>query len=197
MIWDKLKNWSIVLLFIISLVFGYLLFKKKESDTIKVPVVIEVPIQGKIGTFPPLEFPKPKKEKPKPELVEEFEQSDKDKRDSLYADAVTERTYEEIFKDSVQAIKIKTVVQGRLLKQEPSYEIYPDTIPYETEVEVKIPKRTKLYGSLALGLPLLTDQGQEPVVEGGLLLIPKNDKMGYKATVNTAGYVLGGVVIKF
>lgn len=131
-------------------IMTYFLLQKPEEKIVKIPVTIEVPIPGKIGTFPPIELPKPKKEKPRPIL----DIPDKDK-DSILQDALTERDYEEIFKDSVQEVTVKSKVQGKLLKQEVNYNIYPSTIKVDTIIEYKLPSpKIKVYAGITGGINL-------------------------------------------
>lgn len=132
------KNLIIGILIIVIALLGYFLYQKPKKEIIKVPVTITIPIPGKTNTFPPVDLPKPKKEKPRPIL--DIPEEDKD---SVLSDALTERDYEEIFTDSTQSITVKSKVQGRLLKQEVGYEIFPSTITVDTIIDVEIPKKEK------------------------------------------------------
>lgn len=156
------KNILIGILVLAITGLTYFLLQKPEDNIIKVPVKIEVPIPGKVSTFPPIEIPKPKKEKPRP--INNIPNQDKD---SILQDALTERDYEEIFKDSIQSITVKSKVQGKLLKQEVGYNIYPDTIIVEKIIKVPIKKTNKVLigGSGGLNIdPLNTKPSFGPTV---------------------------------
>lgn len=188
---NNIKNWIIGILTVSTLILGILYFTKEDPKTVRVPVKIEVPVPGKVATFPPVEFPIPKKEKPRPVL----DIPDKDK-DSVLKDALTEREYEETFKDSVQEVTVTSKVRGKLLSQQVSYEIYPDTVQVDTSIVVDIPNLIKpeLLGEIEIGTP--TRAQMNPVFKAGLHYRTKK-KMGYKLSYDTNGYIWGGVSIKF
>lgn len=172
--WNKIKNIAfIIAIILLAVVF----FKKKEKDIIRTRIVMEIPIEGKFGTFAPKEFPKPKKEKSKPKLIKQFKESTKEQQDSLYADAVTERSYEEIFKDSTQSITVTSNVQGKLLNQSLEYEIYPYTVKIDTTVYTPIERRYKLFVYGNVGLPTKPGESVTPSVEGGFMIQNKKDNL--------------------
>lgn len=188
---NKFKNWLIGILAGSTLILGVLYFTKEEPKTVKIPVKIEVPIPGKVATFPPVKLPIPKVEKPRPVL----DIPDKDK-DSVLKDALTERTYEEKFKDSTQEVTVTSNVRGVLLSQQVSYEIYPDTVQVDTSITVDIPNLVKpeLLGEVELGVPM--EAVMNPVFKAGLHYRTKK-KIGYKLSIDTNKYIWGGVSIKF
>lgn len=144
------KNLIITLLSIVILGLGYFLLQKPDEKIVKIPVTIEVPIPGKVSTFPPVEMPKPKKEKPRPVL--NIPEEDKD---SILQDALTEREYEEVFEDSITKSTVKSTVKGHLLKQSIITEVKPDTIKIDTVIKYKLPNpKIKVYAGATGGLNL-------------------------------------------
>jgi hypothetical protein len=144
------KNLIITLLSVVILGLGYFLLQKPDEKVVKIPVTIEVPIPGKVSTFPPVEMPKPKKEKSRP--IADIPDKDKD---SILKDALTEREYEEIFEDSITKSTVKSIVKGHLLKQSLITEVKPDTIKIDTVIKYKLPNpKIKVYAGATGGLNL-------------------------------------------
>lgn len=168
---DKLKNIGIIIL---TIGIIWLVFFNKETSTIEVPVIIEVPIPGIQNTFDPIELPIPKTEKPRLILEKDFVKADSITKDSLYKDAVKERFYSEIFKDSTQSITVNTKVQGKLLKQQISYDIFSRTIQLDTIIEIPTPNKLKVFGLVELGSSTINI---EPVVKSSVLFKTKTDKI--------------------
>jgi len=194
---NKYKNISIIILLILILYLGFKLFKKEDPKIIKVPVIMEIPVSGISDSLPPVILPIPKKEKSKPKIIREFIKSDSIVKDSLYQNSVTERIYEEIFKDTVQDITVTSTVQGKLLKQELKYNIYPRMVKIDTFVDYKLNNKIKVYGFGKLGSNV---SRMDPVYEAGLLIIPKNDKKAYSIStlrVEANNYIMGGYYVKF
>jgi hypothetical protein len=197
---NKIKNTTLVLLFLVTLIFGYLLFKKKDSEIVIKKVLIEVEVPKLIGSFPAIVMPEPKKTRPRPKLIEEFTKATSSEKDSLYADAVTERTYEEIFKDSIQSINVETIVQGKLLKQTLNYEIFPRTVIVEKNIPIEIPTRIKIFAGMELDYPLNLSREQAykgPALKFNLFAKTKRDLLlhvGYDTRSNV--YVGAAVKIK-
>lgn len=183
----------LIISIILNLILGYFLFQPKQVDTINVPVVIEVPVPGKIGTFPPVTLPIPKTEKPRPILKDDFVKSDSIKKDSLYNDAITERDYEIKFKDSVQEVTVKSKVQGKLLSQSLEYEIYPSKVKLDTVINIKIPYKNKLYLHGEVGSSINTFK---PIFKAGIILKTKNDNL-ISTSIDTEKTVWIGGSIKF
>lgn len=185
------KNILIGILILVISGLTYFLLQKPENKIVKIPVTIEVPIPGKTNTFPPVELPIPKKEKPRP--IDNIPDQDKD---SILQDALTERDYEEIFKDSIQEVTVKSKVQGKLLKQEVGYNIYPSTIKVDTIIEYKIPpSKIKLYGGIETGIQ--TDFNNiNPVFQGSILLQNRKDNI-IKLGFDTNNRVNIGYYFKF
>lgn len=169
----------------------YFLLQKPEDKVIKVPVVIEVPVPGIIGTFPPSELPKPIKVNPKP-IIDTIPHK---QRDSILQDALTIRTYKEVFKDSVQEVSVESEVQGKLLKQSVEYNIYPRKIKVDTVVEYKLPSpKIKLYAGGGVGTK--TDfTNIEPVFQAGVAIQNKKDRI-LTINVDTEKKVMLGLYFK-
>ena len=189
---ERIKTIAIIILAIATLFFGYQAYTKK-TETIKVPVTVEIPIPAIKNVLPPVKFPTPKKEKPRPKLVEDFQKADSIVKDSLYKDAITERTYEETFKDSVQEVTVKSKVQGKLLKQEVKYHIFPRTVKKDTTLSIDIPKRLEVLGEVELGTSI--DNPLQPLIKAGIHVRPTK-KLGFKASYDTDKRVWIGTSIK-
>lgn len=192
--WNKIKDYigNIVLIFIV-IIFGVFLFKKKDPEIIRTRIIMEIPVPGKIGVFQPSLLPTPKKEKSRPKLVEEFKKATEEGKDSLYADAVTERTYDTIYKDSTIAISIEDLVQGRLLKQSVSYEIFPSTVKVDTVIPVEIKTRNKFYVGGGIGMPI-TPSGSNitgPILQGNLMFQNKKENIWSLAVTTEKNIMLG------
>lgn len=73
----------------------------------------------------------------------------------LYLEAITEREYNEIFMDSVQAVGVYSRVRGKLLRQSVEYEIYEREVATTDTVDLP-PRRPTLYfsGELSTGRSL-------------------------------------------
>jgi len=173
-----MKNTIIGILVIAVLGFGYFLFKKEDPEVIikKVPVEFEVTVPEQTIVFKPAVLPKPKKVNPRP--IEEFKDATDAEKDSLYADAIAERTYEEEYKDSLATTTVTSKVQGRLLEQHVRTDIAEQIITGTTDVEVEIPveKKVKVLVGGSLGVPL--DFGNvQPVLEVGALIQNKKDNI--------------------
>lgn len=166
-------------LIILGILLIFFIFKKPEDNIIRVPVVMEIPIPGISNQFPPLEFPVPKSVKPKPKLVEEFIKSDSINKDSLYADSIKERIYEEIFNDTIQDITVISKVQGKLLKQEVRYNIYPRMVQIDTFVNYNINnnKKIELYGQIEMGMDINNIFTNTPIIKPSLLIKNKKDNI--------------------
>lgn len=178
---SKFKNYLIGFLLIAVLSLSYFLFQKPDEKIVKIPVTIEVPIPGKIKTFPPIELPVPKKEKPRPIL----EIPDENK-DSVLQDILTERDYKLSYKDSIQEINVKSKVLGKLLKQEVDYNIYPDTVFVDTIIHYKLPK-PKIKILVGGGIGINTDiTNLEPVFDVGVMLQNKKNNI-IKLGIDTNG----------
>ncbi|AGO48965.1 hypothetical protein N356_gp073 [Cellulophaga phage phi14:2] len=183
----------LVISIILNLVLGYLLLQPKQVKYIDVPLLIEVPVPGKTGSFPPIELPKPKLETPRSDKVIEYVKADSIVKDSLYKDAITERDYELKFKDSVQEVTVKSKVQGKLLSQSLEYEIYPSTVTLDTTIQVQVPNKNKLYGTMEVGTSIQTFK---PIFKAGILLKNKKDNI-YSIGFDSEKTVWIGGSIKF
>lgn len=187
------KNIIIIGLSIVILIMSYFLFQPKDIKTVEVPIVIEVPVPGKISTFPPIELPKPKIAKPRPDLKNTFVNSDSITKDSLYNDAITERSYDLEFKDSIQSIKTKTTVLGKMLSQSLEYEIYPSVVKLDTVVTIDVPVKTNFYGHLEIGSQL---NELKPVLKANIIIKSKKNKL-YSIGYDTNNNAWFGGSIKF
>lgn len=169
--WNTFKNTSLVILLIAVITLIVLLFQKEDPKTITKYITLEIPMPGKQATFPPVILPTPKTEKSRPTLMEEFNNSTEKQKDSLYEESIKERFYEEKFTDSTQSITVSSKVQGKLLKQTVSYEIFPYTIKVDTAIQIKVPDRLKLYIGGEISYPMQNiqnDQFQQPVLAAKL-----------------------------
>lgn len=196
--WNKLKNKiSTIILVTILIIFGILLFKKKDPEIIRTRIVMEIPVPGIMGTFDPAIMPIPKKEKAKPKLVEKFKKATLEEKDSLYADAVTERTYDTIYKDSTIAISIEDIIQGRLLKQSVKYEIFPTTVKVDTIIPIEIKRKNKFFIGGQIGVPM-NPSGTSinaPILQGNIMFQNKKENI-MTLGVNTEGNIILGYAIK-
>lgn len=188
---------GLVVLVIIIIVLGVLLFKKKEPDVIRVPVVIEVPVPGKEGKSDTIYLPSPVKQNPiNKELLKQFEESQEKLK--LYEEAITERVYEEIFEDSTQTITVTSKTQGKLLEQHLEYKIKPTTVKVDTIIDIPVEniKRLKVYAGAQIGLPIGAEAGiATPALQGNIMIQNKKDNI-LSLGLDTKGYVWIGYTIK-
>lgn len=95
---------------------------------------------------------------------------------NLYLEAITEREYKITYPDSIQNITVFTRARGELLKQQVSYEVFPKTHYIDTTVSVVQKPRIKVWGRVALGVPLYNPEYNKPVLgEIGLIIKNRND----------------------
>lgn len=181
---------GLVVLLIGCIVLGVLLFKKKEKViTVKVPVEIEVPVPVIQKEFDTVYLPKPYavKNPVNKELEEAFKESEN--KLALYRDAIKKRSYSETFEDSIQTITVHTTTQGKILDQAVSYKTKPRKIPVDTDVEVEIPARHKLFIGGEVGIPL-TGEAQNklisPTLKVQLMWQNKKDNI-FSVGVDTRG----------
>lgn len=189
------KNILIGILIISIIILGVFLFKKEKPEVIKVPVTIEVPIPGMQNTFPPVVMPKPKKVKPRPDLVDDFINSNSITRDSLYCDAVTERFYDINYKDSIQEVNVKTNVQGKLLNQVVDYKIYPSSITLDTVITISTPKVNKAFLMMEIGQDITNINNISPVGKAGIIIKNKKDNL-LSASIDTKTNLFIGIGFK-
>lgn len=183
----KIKNIAISILIVFVVYLLFKVFKKKEPEIIKIPVLVEVEVPGKVGSFPPIEFPTPKKEHPiNKELMLKYQEA-KDSLEKLilYKEAIKERSYKEKFKDGTQTIEVSTKVQGKLLNQSVEYEIYPDTITKNIQVPIELPKKkTKVFAG---GELIILSPNRNPALKANLMIQNKKDNIwsiGYDTQKN-------------
>lgn len=187
-----------ILLIIAVLAIGfltYLVLQKPKTKTVRVPVVMEITVPGIQNTFDPVIMPKPKTVKPRPKLIEEFQQSDDKIKDSLYADAVKERTYDTIYSDTIQDVRVKSIVQGKLLKQEVDYNIFPRMVQIDTFVNYDIKSKNKVWLMLEGGANPWSSK-LEPLGKASFILKDKKDRL-YSAGIDTQKNIWIGTSIKF
>lgn len=171
---NKIKNIGIIILIILVIFLGFKIFNLKK-EIIKVPVLIEIPVAGKLGIFKSIKFPIPKKEKLRTKLEKNFQKSDTIIKDSLYRNAITERFYEEIFEDSIQKTTVRSKVQGKLLEQELDYFIKPDTIQIDTVIDYKLPSLNRL--KILTGLQINANQQLKVGIQPNLFIQDKKNNL--------------------
>lgn len=187
--------------FIITGLLVIILFFPRENtvtEIVEVPVKIEVPIPGKEGTSDTIYLPSPVKFVNNPvndSLVEAYKKSnDSIQKLNLFIDAIKMREYVNIFTDSTQSVTVNTTTRGSIVSQHITYDIYPSTINIDTSVTYSPKYRSSIYLNGELGLPLLSNEIANPNVKLGVILQYK--KRLYNISLDTQGYVYGGVGIK-
>tara|TARA_R110002124_G_scaffold281430_1_gene455702 strand:- start:61740 stop:62333 length:594 start_codon:yes stop_codon:yes gene_type:complete len=192
---NKIKNIILILSLVLNLVLGYLAFHKAEPEVIKTRIRMDIPVPGKINSFPPVELPIPKTVKPRPNLIKEYIASTDKKKDSLYADAVTERFYDINYKDSIQEVNVKTNVQGKLLNQVVDYKIYPSSITLDTVITISTPKVNKAFLMMEIGQDITNINNISPVGKAGIIIKNKKDNL-LSASIDTKTNLFIGIGFK-
>jgi hypothetical protein len=166
---------------VIGFLIYFLLQKPDKVETIvEVPVKIEVPVPAKEGKSEIKYLPSPIKENP---INKELQKKIELLQDSIamldfIKEELTERTYNNEFKDSTQSINVKSTVQGKLLNQSLNYYINPNTVKLDTVIETKIiyPTRIQLFGKVEIG-NTIDIQNFEPVFKGDIIIKNKKDRL--------------------
>lgn len=177
-----MKDLKNVLLIILLFVVGFFAYDKftEELSVEYVTTTIEIPIPAKEGEIriDSVSYPvKVEVENPlNKKLLEEFTKTkDSLKQLQLYVDAITNRTYKEVFEDSIQTVEVTTDVQGKLLDQKIVYHIKPYTITEEVTIPIEVKNKFKVFAGAEIGLPFSEDDiNLTPVVKGNILF--KNSK---------------------
>lgn len=220
------KNIKNILIIIIILFIGYFIYDKlnPEYKEIKVPVKIEVPIPSVKGTSDTTKLPSPitiqnplnktllksnkellkknkslsKELKISNTMLEQYKKSDSINKEDMYKQAISIKEYNETFIDSFQTISVYSKTRGTLLKQSIDYKTNKYTIPLDTTITTKIKNKFKVFGSLEIGNPLLSNKTDLPsiVVKPGIIFKNSKDN-GISVSIDTRGYVWLGGIIKF
>lgn len=178
-----IKNIAIIVLIIGIIVLGIFLLQKPKEEIVEVeiPVEIEIPVPEVKKEFDTIYLPSPIKVNPaNKDLLKKYnEAQDSIAKLNLYVEAVKEREYDTIYSDTVQSIKVYSKVQGKLLKQQLSYNIYPDTIQIDTAVKtnIKLPVKNKVFILGEVGQDITNIQSISPVFKGSLVLKNKKDNI--------------------
>lgn len=104
-----------------------------------------------------------------------------------YKEVITERTYKETFKDSIQEITIESEVIGTLKSQKVDYRIYPQTI----EVKTKKPTYNVFLGTFTT---IPTHNTNAPVIGANISL--KTTKNIYQIGYDTQRNITAGISFK-
>lgn len=188
---------EIVIIAAVAIAAWAIFFKGEEEPEVivkKVLVPYEVTVPAQTIVFEPVKLPKPKKVTPRP--IKEFKDATDAKKDSLYADAITEREYVEVFKDTAATTTVTSKVQGFLLEQHVRTDIAEQVLEGEKEVEVTIPveKKNQIYLGASLGIP--TEQGNaKGVFSADIYLKSKKDNL-YRLGYDTNGNLMVGYAVK-
>lgn len=144
------KNYLIIIgiSFLIGFLISYFIFRK-EPETIKVPVKIEVPVPGVKDSFGyevPIFKPYPVENPLNKKLAQELKKA-KSKIDSLniLKEFVKPKAYTKTFIDDIQEIKIDMISSGSVDEVKASYNIFPKTIIVDTTLNIPVPKKAELY----------------------------------------------------
>jgi hypothetical protein len=76
------------------------------------------------------------------------------KKLQMYVKAVEKKTYTTTFSDSTQNITVNSSVRGELLKQNISYEIFPQEYTSDTLIDHVEKNKIKLFGRGSVGIPI-------------------------------------------
>lgn len=197
------KRDIIFVIIIILLVAGiyFMLSRPREKEIVKVPYKVEIEVPGKQGKsdtiYLPRPYPVPQKNPVNDSILNLYVTAkDSITKLNLYIQAITEQSYVEHYRDTVQDIRVYSKVRGSLLEQQVSYTQYPSTIESEGETEVEIPKYNELYWKLSAGTRVLPNLQFKPVLEGEFILKNKRDEL-FSIEGNTRGDVLLGYGKRF
>lgn len=163
---------------IIALLLVYITSMKKEVQTIHIPSRTNTKV-----------ITKPQPVKLEEDLVLEgaFATATKEVQIEMYKEAVTIREYEEELVDSVQTIKVRSKVQGKLLEQEITYTTNPITI------EQKVVKsRTEFFVGGFTTVPTVP----EMKFGVGAEIMIRNNKKIYNIGYDNNGNIHAGVTFK-
>lgn len=200
----NIKNVIIGVLICLAAYFIYDKITAPDTEIQYVDVVVEVPVPGVAGEIVhdtiwaepeivTVESPLYNN------LLEEYAKTkDSLERLKLFTDAITIRTYNEIFEDSIQKIDVRSKVQGKLLGQDLSYFVKPTTIVLDTTLAVPIKKRFKVFAGGEIGFPTdfnSVDFKVAPTFKANLILKNRKDNM-ISIGVDTRGTLWGGYLFK-
>lgn len=186
------KNLIIGILTLAIAGLAYFLFQKPDPEVvhIRVPINIETKIPESKIVFEPVISPTPVLVKPRP--IPEFEGASDKEKDSLYRDAITERTYNEIFDDSLATVTVHSKVEGRLKRQSVSTVLKERTVQIDTTLDLTVPveKNIKVYAGAEIST------WQDGVVPSlGLMLQNKKDRI-LKLSIDTEKNISAGIYFK-
>lgn len=220
------KNIKNILGIIVILFISYFIYDKlnPEYKEIKVPVRVEVPVYSKEGISDTTKLPAPisiinpidkelikrnkklskKNKKLSKELkisnvlLEKYKSSDSINKERLYKESISIKEYNETFIDSFQTISVYSKTRGSLIEQSISYKTNEYSISLDTLVSTKVKKKFKVFGSLEIGNPLLSNDPNLPsiVVKPGIIFKNSKDN-GLILSADTRGYLWIGGLIKF
>lgn len=141
---------------VLSVVLAALLYSSYiNKETVKIPIRVEVEVPVKVHSFDTIYEPKPYKVFVNLPKVDEFVKSNPEEQIILYKEAVTENSYENTFEDSVQTIKVTSIVEGKLKGVSVDYKTKPSSVFLDTVIEkrVLVPKRSLIiYSEAGTGL---------------------------------------------
>lgn len=147
-----------IILIAISFVTGMILMyflKKNTIEEIKVPFYIDVPVPVFGKEFQTVFNPSPlPKINSNIKEIDTFwynkyqnlkKENDSLKLDSLYKKAIEINRYHETVEDDTIKINLQLKTRGELLEYKVGYRTKPFTIPLDTVITVKIPKKPEFY----------------------------------------------------
>lgn len=109
---------------------------------------------------------------------------------AMFIDAITERTYSQVFTDSNQEVEVYSKTRGELIEQAITYTIFPKTITIDTTIYINCPIKNQYFGSAGIGY------GEQIFGVGQFSYINKKNKI-LSAAITTNGQAFLTYGIKF
>lgn len=167
----------------------------KETETIEVPVQIEVPVPIVEKEFDTIFLPKPINNKPIIDSIyykEYLKLKDSIKKDSVFKDAIKIREYRPIVEDDTIRIEVYNKVRGTLLESQISYKTKPYKLKVDTILNIPVPKKPELYLGGGVILPTDPNVKKSPSIEVGGILVNKKHNKSYNITYDPVNKVVTG-----
>ena len=178
---ENTKN-TIIVIMVMLLIGAAITIFNTEPEIVEVPVTIEVPIPVVVKEFDTIKEFVPIYREGKTKIdslyyTKYMALTDSIQRDSLFKSAITIREYREKVEDDTLTINIYTKVQGFMKEQQVGYKTKPRNIRLDTVLKVPIPKKTKMFGGLEIGMPINKQLDATPLIKANLILKNKKDNL--------------------